>query len=177
MASGPWGSQTASRSNLPVMSRICSKCGPTEAVFPKTGAVCSPCVAKYKRAYYLKHKARINQKNVLNYHQNYERYSEQRKLKYQADPSSARDRSKASRAERKRIVDEAKSGPCMDCGNRFPPVCMDFDHRPGEVKLGCVGSLKSWTAPIEIILEEIEKCDLVCSNCHRIRTDRRRREK
>jgi hypothetical protein len=159
------------------MIRDCSKCGPTEAGFPKTGAVCSPCVAVYKRGYYQNHKKQINRKNLENYRQHYERYSAQRKAQYAAAPGAAKDRARASRAERKRIVNEAKSKPCMDCGHSFPPECMDFDHRPGEVKIGCVGTLRAWTAPIEMIIEEIAKCDLVCSNCHRIRTTKRRLEK
>ena len=65
-----------------------------------------------------------------------------------------------------------KSEPCLDCGNRFPPEAMDFDHRPGTEKFGQISQLcreQSWSA----VLEEIEKCDVVCSNCHRVRTSRR----
>lgn len=48
--------------------RFCSKCGPTEATFPKTGAVCKPCVAAYKREHYLVNKTRINAKNNNDYY-------------------------------------------------------------------------------------------------------------
>ena len=163
--------------NLQGMLRSCSTCGPTEARFPKVGAVCSPCIAVYKRSYYLKHKGRINAKNSENYHKNYERYSAHKKAKYAVDPEPARKRTRASSAERKHVIDSAKNQPCVDCKQRFPAVCMDFDHRPGEIKVGCVGHLKAWNAPIDIILEEIAKCDVVCSNCHRIRTASRRLEK
>jgi hypothetical protein len=71
--------------------------------------------------------------------------------------------------ERRAAVDEIKSAPCMDCGGTFPPVCMDFDHRPGEVKSAGVSQLKK-SASMEALLAEIAKCDLVCANCHRIRT-------
>jgi hypothetical protein len=30
-------------------------------------------------------------------------------------------------------INKIKSAPCMDCGLTFPAVCMDFDHRPGEI--------------------------------------------
>jgi hypothetical protein len=76
----------------------------------------------------------------------------------------------ARRAHKLRIiakVNELKSGPCIDCGLSFHPAAMDFDHL-GD-KLGNVSRLinrASW-ARIE---QEIAKCDLVCSNCHRIRT-------
>ena len=64
---------------------------------------------------------------------------------------------------------ELKSKPCMDCGNTFPSCVMDFDHRNPEDKKYNVSQMVcrySWTK----ILEEIAKCDLVCANCHRIRT-------
>jgi len=54
---------------------------------------------------------------------------------------------------------------------------MDFDHVRG-VKLFNVGMMTSRS--FELIDAEIAKCEIVCSNCHRIRTkqriDRRRRE-
>lgn len=68
---------------------------------------------------------------------------------------------------------EFKTGkPCADCNRIFPPVCMDFDHVRGEKKNGVaemVGGGGTW----EKILKEIEKCDLVCACCHRIRTQNR----
>lgn len=66
----------------------------------------------------------------------------------------------------------AKSAPCMDCGNRFPSECMDFDHRDSNEKSLNVGQMIGYS--IENIQTEIDKCDLVCANCHRIRTHNRR---
>lgn len=62
----------------------------------------------------------------------------------------------------------------MDCGGVFDPVCMDFDHRPGEVKRSNVSTITYASSNIEAVMNEIAKCDLVCSNCHRLRTKRRR---
>lgn len=80
-------------------------------------------------------------------------------------------------AQIKRIRDfrnSCKSKPCADCQQAFPPVCMDFDHVRGK-KLRNISSKKFRT--FRALQEEMSKCDLVCSNCHRIRTDRRRNEK
>ena len=59
--------------------------------------------------------------------------------------------------------------PCKDCGNHFPACCMEFDHvdtnKHGEVGL-MVSRGRSW----EDVTAEMAKCDIVCSNCHRIRT-------
>ena len=70
-------------------------------------------------------------------------------------------------------VNRLKSEPCTDCGQRFPTVCMDFDHLPGTEKSGNVGTMVAHGHSLEKIQAEIEKCELVCSNCHRIRTHER----
>lgn len=59
--------------------------------------------------------------------------------------------------------------PCMDCGGKFHPCAMDFDHREGEAKRFNVSRMASRLS-LEAIQTEIAKCDLVCSNCHRVRT-------
>jgi hypothetical protein len=71
-------------------------------------------------------------------------------------------------AERRLLLNGLKNRPCMDCGARFPPECMDFDHRDPETKHTEVGLMLTWKW--ERVLAEIALCDLVCSNCHRIRT-------
>lgn len=69
--------------------------------------------------------------------------------------------------ERQAWLDSLKSKPCMDCGNTFPPECMDFDHRPGEEKLF---NIRAGYMNSALLNDEIAKCDLICANCHRIRT-------
>ena len=66
-----------------------------------------------------------------------------------------------------------KSNSCMDCGRQYPHYCMDFDHREGVTKTACVSRMVT-NKPWHKIASEIAKCDLVCSNCHRIRTHERR---
>lgn len=87
--------------------------------------------------------------------------------------------SMARSVERRRaFVDSLKTGPCTDCGKRYAPYVMDFDHRPGvhkewsKSKFNTISYLAA-NAPMPRLLEEIKKCDLVCSNCHRERTHRR----
>jgi hypothetical protein len=50
---------------------------------------------------------------------------------------------------------------------------MQWDHLPGQPKTGDLGNLIRRHNK-RIILEEIEKCELVCSNCHAVRTLGRR---
>lgn len=56
----------------------------------------------------------------------------------------------------------------MDCQVVYPHYMMDFDHVRGE-KLGNI-ELIAREGNIPKLLDEIAKCDLVCSNCHRHRT-------
>ncbi len=63
---------------------------------------------------------------------------------------------------------KADSG-CFDCGITDFRV-LDFDHLPQyekEINLGDV-CRHGWSQ--ERIQEEVDKCEVVCSNCHRIRT-------
>ena len=62
--------------------------------------------------------------------------------------------------------------PCVDCGINYPYYVMDFDHVRGQ-KHANVMELVS-TLSKKKIDEEIAKCEIVCSNCHRIRTHIRR---
>jgi len=67
------------------------------------------------------------------------------------------------------LVDKARDVPCKDCGQRFPLVCMDFDHLPGHGKSFNVGAGKACYST-KAVAAEIKKCEVVCANCHRIRT-------
>lgn len=69
---------------------------------------------------------------------------------------------------KRKYVASLKTNPCTDCNQSFPPECMDFDHVRG-VKLAMVSR-----TPRKHLEAEIAKCDLVCANCHRIRTRKRR---
>ena len=62
--------------------------------------------------------------------------------------------------------------PCVDCGINYPYYVMDFDHVRGQ-KHANVMELVS-TLSKKKIDEEIAKCEIVCSNCHRIRTHMRK---
>ena len=71
------------------------------------------------------------------------------------------------------VLDDLRGVPCADCGGRFPPFAMDFDHREGSDKRIGVTRMVG-RAGIKAILAEAAKCDIVCANCHRARTYRRR---
>lgn len=68
---------------------------------------------------------------------------------------------------------ELKAHPCTDCGVSYPYYVMDFDHITDDKEINPSAMINhGWSK--ERILKELEKCELVCSNCHRIRTHERR---
>lgn len=71
------------------------------------------------------------------------------------------------------LVDAAKAKPCMDCGIQYAPWVMDLDHRPDETKIIAVSQMVMLKCSLTLVQAEIDKCDVVCSNCHRIRTHER----
>ena len=58
------------------------------------------------------------------------------------------------------------SAGCVDCGNSDIRV-LEFDHISND-KFKNVSALR--TGSLEKIKEEIAKCEVVCANCHKIRT-------
>lgn len=80
----------------------------------------------------------------------------------------ARDHVRKRRIERREWFDKIlETLKCCKCGQNHPAT-LDFHHRDPSTKVAEVswllGSLKSK----ESILEEIQKCDVYCANCHRI---------
>lgn len=106
--------------------------------------VCISCAKAIRARSYQKHKTKISQKK------------------------------KAFRKQMREYIDQKyKSGPCTDCGNCYHPECMDFDHIDPSQKKDKVSNMISY-GTLEMIEAEIKKCELLCANCHRLRTHYRR---
>lgn len=89
-----------------------------------------------------------------------------------------RNRYAAGRAERQKqllaYIQAVKvQRGCADCGYRENAVALDFDHLPGFQKEHKLASMAAGSTKAKIDAE-IAKCDVVCANCHRIRTANRR---
>ena len=70
-----------------------------------------------------------------------------------------------------RLAEYKLSRGCADCGYNKASEALDFDHL--HSKLQNVGKMLTWSW--NGILKEIAKCEVVCANCHRIRTNTRRK--
>ncbi len=86
------------------------------------------------------------------------------------NPTAHRKYQVKRRLQYRSMMNAMKDRPCFDCGRRFPPVCMDWDHVRGEKLFDISKGLARSAADVAA---ELSKCELVCSNCHRIRTHSR----
>jgi protein-arginine kinase activator protein McsA len=59
--------------------------------------------------------------------------------------------------------------PCVDCGEK-DPIKLEFDHRDSSEKEAGVAVLLQGNTPLDKIQREIAKCDVRCSNCHKVKT-------
>lgn len=81
-------------------------------------------------------------------------------------------RNRSRRAKVAILIQEYKQGsPCADCGENYPYWIMDFDHL--DDKAFNISAFRTVTSDIDVVKREIEKCEVVCSNCHRDRTHNR----
>jgi hypothetical protein len=106
---------------------------------------CRPCRSAYGREHYLA---------------NRQRYIDQ----------AAKVKQRLTRERTIYLIEYFKSHPCVECGET-DPVVLEFDHlRDKLFNVGQALARRRW----EAILAEIEKCEVVCANCHRRRTAKRR---
>ena len=137
--------------------RRCGRCGERKPVTDfawrrKTKGqrhnMCRPCHAAYHREHYLANKHRYIKR--------------------------ARAQKELRRIERTLfLLEYFARHSCVDCGES-DPVVLDFDHVDGKGEKAFEVARNFAERRWQDVLEEMEKCEVVCSNCHRKRTARRR---
>lgn len=102
------------------------------------------------------------------------------KEQYQTNKQYYKDKAiiwKGSRREELlKLVLETKSVPCADCGVPYPHYILEFDHVRG-VKVSEISVMIVNSCSVEALKEEINKCDVVCANCHKTRHHLMRQKK
>lgn len=89
------------------------------------------------------------------------------KAHYEQNKGYYRAKRRESRDRRRAIVRSAKEKPCADCGVRYPYYVMQFDHRGGK----SFTISQNWhKVRLTVLVAEIAKCDVICANCHAVRT-------
>ena len=91
---------------------------------------------------------------------------------YERNKARYKEQAQIQRTKVQVVVNSLKDVPCLDCNRKFPPYVMDFDHIEDN-KHRNVSNLAHDGAMAKAIAEA-NKCEVVCSNCHRIRTHERR---
>ena len=133
----------------------CNRCGEMKAGsdFPlrnhrsnRVHSWCRECFSKYKAQRYVA----LRPQEILRLRRNHDRVVAE---------------------NRERIAQYLSQHPCADCGESDLRV-LDFDHL--RDKLMDVKEMMHNGWPWRRILEEIEKCQVRCANCHRRRTSERR---
>jgi hypothetical protein len=116
----------------------------------------------------------LNSKNENDYVPRYDRKSsnKRRNICWVCHREESKSYRKKYRSKVRNIINSYKDVPCKDCGVKYPSYVMDFDH---------ISDNKSFTVSdgsanqsIEKLITEIKKCEVVCANCHRIRTHKRK---
>lgn len=79
------------------------------------------------------------------------------------------DHQRGKRAEKRAwALNQKVATGCADCGENHP-ACLDFHHRDPSKKLKDVVKIVDQNAGWKRIEAEAEKCEVLCSNCHRKR--------
>jgi hypothetical protein len=153
--------------------KTCKKCllGFAESEFPfcykgsrltsNRRGTCIKCVKQYQLEYRQKNRELLRVRNL-----NYCRLNKEKRN------ATVKRVLLASRNRNKAIIHKLKSVPCTDCKGLFPPEAMDFDHL--RDKITTIAHLAGGARAVSVVLAEVAKCEVVCSNCHRVRTARRR---
>jgi predicted nucleic acid-binding Zn-ribbon protein len=151
---------------------LCVRCGRLPELGKK---MCRPCLDAACETMKRHHKRRFAED--AEYREWYRVKSRTSAAKRRSDPDMrAKLWTKARNAARARrdLIQEIKlQKGCVDCGFNAHPEALDFDHRDPTEKLRNVSCVK--TLSLKSLMDEIAKCDVVCANCHRIRTYNRRR--
>jgi hypothetical protein len=63
------------------------------------------------------------------------------------------------------INEYKKEHPCVDCGETDIRV-LQFDHRDPSLKANTINKLANGFGGMQAVVQEIEKCDVRCANCH-----------
>jgi hypothetical protein len=134
-------------SNLKTWQKRCGRCGRTKALsdFHRRGTIHQAWCKTCRREYDAADRHRTRQVRI-----------------------AQKQRYRPSLSEWYRSLKTGK--PCADCGGVFHYSAMEWDHRPGVTKRVMVSSLIGKSNSERAVLAEIAKCDLVCANCHAVRT-------
>lgn len=137
-----------------IETKICTKClddlpldsfGFRNKDKTKLQTNCKKCKQKYVETHYIKNK------------QDYIKRSIKRRLKVKDELRCF-------------IITYLKKNPCITCGEGDIRV-LEFDHRVSSEKRGDISRMIANGVSLKTLINEIYKCDVLCANCHRKKTN------
>ncbi len=181
---------------MPQLAKECTGCGETDlskfvynTYVRKDGtralrSHCNECRASGTRSWYSSHKEQSSRTRKKYAEENKETLKRKGWEHREKHREEARVRANNHYHTHKRngtnisswLAKKYEGVPCTDCDTVYGFHVMDFDHRPEETKsFGIAKKGAHVTTPenLAMVMEEIKKTDLVCSNCHRERTYQR----
>jgi len=72
---------------------------------------------------------------------------------------------------RRAVYEYLRTRCCVDCGEK-DPIVLEFDHDGKSGKFKTINKMLSGHYSWKSVLNEINKCDVRCANCHRRKTYR-----
>jgi len=138
-------------------SKVCYTCKANKPIFEykfqnklqdKLQGVCRSCHSEYRKKYY-----RLNRAKYIKKAQKWNTNQKQEIRNY--------------------LLRYLKKHPCVDCGEK-DIIVLDFDHR--QNKKMAISTMLRNSYSIRAIEDEIKKCEVRCSNCHRRKTSLERND-
>ena len=117
-----------------------------------------------ERKYQEKNKELLREKALKYYHKNKEKIKERLKNQTREQKDRRNERRRGYRIEVVRWINEMKlKEGCKICGTKEK---LQYHHRDPKEKLMAISTMISREKSKELILKEIEKCDILCKPCH-----------
>ena len=141
-------------------TKICTKCNTEKPISQYSWrnkrkglykSQCKSCHAEYRRQHYL---------------DNHEKYKKKAR-RWNDEHKDAR-----LLAARRLVLEYLLEHPCVDCGETNP-IVLEFDHVRGKKK-EAISIMLSSMVTFDRLQAEIDKCDVRCANCHRMKTAQER---
>jgi hypothetical protein len=70
---------------------------------------------------------------------------------------------------RSKLFSYLSTKACIECGENNP-IVLEFDHIDADIKFKSISKMLSGHYSWQSVEEEIKKCQILCANCHRIKT-------
>lgn len=120
----------------------CIKCNCEYECYGQRRKICKPCKREYDREYHTKRS-------------------------YSAKQTKLKNQKNRIDIARQFIWDYFKSNPCVQCGES-DPIVLEFDHVDQSDKSFVIANMVTYS--VSTIQKEINKCRVLCANCHRRHT-------